>query len=46
MREMKDTPKGLRVLHMKGGETGQKVLRNTSKIGCMGGSCSNEILKR
>lgn len=39
MREIKNTPKGLRVLHIKREETGQKVLRNTSKIGCMGGSC-------
>lgn len=39
MRKMKDTPKGLCVLHIKRRETGQKVLRKTSKIGCIGGLC-------
>lgn len=35
MREIKNTPKGLRVLHIKRRETGQKVLQSTSKIGCI-----------
>lgn len=35
MREMKDTPKGLCGIYIKGKETGQKVLQSTSKIGCI-----------
>lgn len=47
MREMKDTPKGLCGIYIKGKETGQKVLQSTSKIGCI--LCfveKTEILKR